>query len=140
MRAAVVEAPGSAPVPRERPGPGDGEVRVRVAAAPITPLDRLCASGASYFGPPAVPYVPGVQGVGTAADGRLVWFATPAGMAPGDGSMRESVTVPERDVVALPDGADPVLVAALGLSAVAEAWTRQAQGRADRRVVVDLTS
>jgi NADPH:quinone reductase-like Zn-dependent oxidoreductase len=96
-------------------------VRVRVAAAPITPLDRLCATGTSYFGAPAAPYVPGVQGVGTATDGRLVWFATSAGTAPGDGSMREAVVVPERDVVALPDGADPVLLAALGLSAVA-AW------------------
>jgi NADPH:quinone reductase-like Zn-dependent oxidoreductase len=123
MRAALVEAPGSAPVPGERrePDVAYGHVLVRVAAAPITPLDRLCASGTSYFGRPAVPYVPGVQGVGTAADGRTVWFATSAGMAPGDGSMRALVAVPEADVVALPDGADPVLVAALGLSAVA-AW------------------
>jgi NADPH:quinone reductase-like Zn-dependent oxidoreductase len=129
MRAAVLEAPGSAPVLRERPEPGPGEVAVRVAAAPITPLDRLCATGTSYFGVPAVPYVPGVQGVGTAADGRLVWFATSAGMAPGDGSMRETVTVPERDVVELPDGADPVLVAALGLSAVAAWCALTATGR-----------
>ena len=28
----------------------------------------------------------------------------------------------------------------VGLSGVAPAWTRQAQGRADRRLVVDLTS
>ncbi|MCX6463397.1 MAG: zinc-binding alcohol dehydrogenase family protein, partial [Pseudonocardiales bacterium] len=121
--AAVVEAPGAAPVPGERPDPvpGAGEVLVRVTAAPITPLDRLCATGTSYFGTPAVPYVPGVQGVGTTADGTPVWFATSAGMAPGDGSMRGLVAVPEADLVVLPDGADPVLVAALGLSAVA-AW------------------
>jgi NADPH:quinone reductase len=73
-----------------------------------------------------VPYVPGVQGVGTVVDGPLpagtpVWFATNAGMQPGDGSMRARAAVPEHDVVALPPGADPVLVAALGLSAVA-AW------------------
>jgi NADPH:quinone reductase-like Zn-dependent oxidoreductase len=42
-------------------------------------------------------------------------------MQPGDGSMRAVAAVPEHDVVALPPGADPVLVAALGLSAVA-AW------------------
>src|SRR6188508_1841482 len=35
--------------------------------------------------------------------------------------MCAAVAVDERDVVALPDGADPVLVGALGLSAVA-AW------------------
>jgi NADPH2:quinone reductase len=68
-----------------------------------------------------VPYVPGVQGVGTLPDGTAVWFATDAGMRPGDGSMAERATVPLDDVVALPPGADHRLVAALGLSAVA-AW------------------
>ena len=80
-------------------------------AAPITPLDKLCACGTSYFGRPATPYVPGVQGVGTVEHGidpipagTLVWFATAAGMAPGDGSMREVATAPERDVVPLRAG------------------------------------
>jgi NADPH:quinone reductase len=130
MQAAVIEAPGTAAVPAERadPAPGAGEVLVLVSAAPIVPLDLLCASGTSYFGVPATPYVPGVQGVGTVLEGTAavppgtpVWFATNAGMQPGDGSMRTLAVVPEHDVVALPSGADPVLVAALGLSAVA-AW------------------
>ena len=88
MRAALIETPGSPAVPGERPEPtrADGEVLVAVSAAPIVPLDRLCASGTSYFGVPATPYVPGVQGVGR-HDGRIVWFPTSAGMAPGDGSM-----------------------------------------------------
>jgi NADPH:quinone reductase-like Zn-dependent oxidoreductase len=66
-----------------------------------------------------------VQGVGTvrAADamapGTPVWFATSAGMAPGDGSLATTVRVPEDDVVALDDDVPPTLVAALGLSAVA---------------------
>jgi NADPH2:quinone reductase len=130
MQAAVIEVPGTAAVPAERPDPtaDAGEVLVLVSAAPIVPLDLLCASGTSYFGVPAVPYVPGVQGVGTVLEGTAtlppgtpVWFATNAGMKPGDGSMRTLAVVPEHDVVALPPGADPVLVAALGLSAVA-AW------------------
>ena len=114
----------TAPVPQPRPS----ELLVAVSAAPVVPLDKLCASGTSYFGTPAVPYVPGVQGVGTVVEGTPalpagtpVWFATTAGMAPGDGSMGTHAAVAERDVVALPAGADPVLVAALGLSAVA-AW------------------
>ena len=55
---------------------------VRVTAAPIVPLDLLAASGTSYFGRPATPYVPGVQGVGvversaTHEPGTRVWFAT----------------------------------------------------------------
>ncbi|WP_210035127.1 quinone oxidoreductase family protein [Pseudonocardia parietis] len=120
MRAAVIEVPGRPPlvVDRGPPAPGTGEVLVEVAAAPITPLDVLCATGTSYFGVPQTPYVPGVQGVGT-VDGRLVWFPTTAGMRPGDGSMAAVAAVPRDDVVELPAGADPVLVAALGLSAVA---------------------
>jgi len=130
VRAALIETPGSPAVAGERPEPvrGDGEVLVAVSAAPIVPLDRLCASGTSYFGVPSTPYVPGVQGVGLVLDGTVdlptgtpVWFATSAGMQPGDGSMRAVAAVPVHDVVALPPGADPVLVAALGLSAVA-AW------------------
>ena len=73
-----------------------------------------------------MPYVPGVQGVGAVerGSGRIpsgtpVWFATSAGMTPVDGSMRARATAAEKDVVVLPDRADPVLVAALGLSAVA---------------------
>ncbi len=119
MRAAEIRTPGQPPVAAERGRPDAGAgVLVDVAAAPISPLDLLCASGTSYFGVPATPYVPGVQGVGV-AEGRPVWFATSAGMAPGDGSMAEAAVVPEHDVVALPDGVDPVAMAALGLSAVA---------------------
>ena len=121
MHAAVVKRPGHPPglvTGREPPVAGPGEVLVDVVAAPITPLDLLCASGTSYFGVPRTPYVPGVQGVGV-ADGALVWFPTTAGMSPGDGSMAARAAVPRREVVALPAGADPALVAALGLSAVA---------------------
>ncbi|MET7423513.1 zinc-binding alcohol dehydrogenase family protein [Dactylosporangium sp. NPDC005555] len=108
-------------VVRSAPVAGAGQVTVTVTAAPITPLDVLCASGTSYFGTPGLPYVPGVQGVGTLDDGTAVWFPTDAGMRPGDGSMAEVVTVPAADVVPLPADVDHRLVAALGLSAVA-AW------------------
>lgn len=66
MRAAVLHAHGAAPDfgTRADPEPAPGRTIVAVTAAPIVPLDLLCASGTSYFGPPALPYVPGVQGVG----------------------------------------------------------------------------
>jgi NADPH:quinone reductase-like Zn-dependent oxidoreductase len=123
MRAAVITECGQPPVVERRdpPRPGDGQVRVAVAAAPITPLDVLCATGTSYFGAPALPYIPGVQGVGSLDDGTPVWFSTTAGMRPGDGSMAEYCVVPAADVVTLPGDVDHALVAALGLSAVA-AW------------------
>jgi NADPH:quinone reductase len=130
MRAAEIRVAGQPPVVTERaePEPGPDGIPVTVTAAPITPLDLLCASGTSYFGVPPTPYVPGVQGVGvltrpasTRPAGTPVWFATAAGMRPGDGSMAEHAVVAPADLVVLPPGADHALVAALGLSAVA-AW------------------
>ncbi|WP_433789263.1 quinone oxidoreductase family protein [Actinoplanes sp. CA-252034] len=123
---------------RPAPEPGDGRVLIDVVAAPITPLDLLCASGTSYFGTPATPYVPGVQGVGHLRDGTAVWFATAAGMQPGDGSMASVVAVPSADVVTLPPGAPPVLVAALGLSAVAAHGALHAGGGPSGRDVLVL--
>lgn len=122
-RAAVLTICGQAPVVEERPAPvpADGEVTIAVSAAPITPLDLLCASGLSYFGTPVTPYVPGVQGVGRLTDGSPVWFATAAGMRPGDGSMASTVVARSSDVVRLPMAVPLNVLAALGLSAVA-AW------------------
>jgi NADPH:quinone reductase-like Zn-dependent oxidoreductase len=129
VRAAVIERHGEPPVLQERHAPAAApeHVLVHVSAAPIVPLDLLCASGASYFGPPPLPYIPGVQGVGTLerADSpkasAAVWFQTSAGMRPGDGSLAELCAVAAAELVPLPDGVDPSLAAALGLSAVA-AW------------------
>ena len=71
MRAAVLHTPGSPPSYGEHPSPAPvpGSTLVRVSAAPVVPLDLLCASGTSYFGVPPTPYVPGVQGVGLVLDG-----------------------------------------------------------------------
>jgi NADPH:quinone reductase-like Zn-dependent oxidoreductase len=129
MRAAVLHTPGSPPSYAEHPAPtaAPGHSVVRVTAAPVVPLDLLCASGTSYFGVPATPYVPGVQGVGVveASDtydtGRRVWFSHSAGMKPGDGSMGELCVAPDVDVVPIESDVPDELAAALGLSGVA-AW------------------
>src|SRR3954452_20542668 len=129
MRAAVLHTPGSPPSYGEHPAPApaSGYTLARVTAAPVVPLDLLCASGASYFGVPATPYVPGGQGVGIVEEsarhpaGSRVWFFATAGMKPGDGGMAELCLVPDHDVVPLADETPDGLAAALGLSAVA-AW------------------
>jgi len=129
VRVAQLTAHGASPevARREPPAHRDQHCVVRLTAAPVTPLDLLCASGTSYFGPPALPYVPGVQGVGVVekgdrrAAGTRLWFNTDAGMQPGDGSLAELVVVAEDETIPLPDGVDDVLAAALGLSSVA-AW------------------
>jgi len=146
MRAAVLDTPGGAPAYGSRPDPeaSAGSAVVAVTAAPIVPLDLLCASGTSYFGRPAVPYVPGVQGVGLVQSsgrfpaGTRVWFATSAGMAPGDGSLAERCAVPDADLVPLAAAVPDAAIAALGLSAVA-AWmslTWRARLRPGERVLV----
>jgi NADPH:quinone reductase-like Zn-dependent oxidoreductase len=100
---------------------------VRVTAAPISPLDLLCASGTSYFGAPQIPYIPGVQGIGIVMEadalvpGKRVWFTCDAGMKPGDGSMALYCVIDESSALMLPDNIDDDLAAALGLSAIA-AW------------------
>ncbi|HXP18241.1 MAG TPA: zinc-binding alcohol dehydrogenase family protein [Streptosporangiaceae bacterium] len=129
MRAAVLHRHGEPPEPGLRASPRrqPGEALIRVTAAPINPLDLLCASGISYFGAPSLPYVPGTQGVGVIAEsdrlgaGQRVWFSTSAGMRPGDGSMAELCSVPEPAVQPVPEGVSDDLAAALGLSAIA-AW------------------
>ena len=146
MRAAVLHTPGEAPAHGSRPDPAPppGHTVVAVTAAPIVPLDLLCASGSSYFGRPATPYVPGVQGMGVVehseilSPGTRVWFATSAGMAPGDGSLAERCAVPDVDVVPIEADVPDASLAALGFSGVA-AWmalTWRAHLQTGERVLV----
>jgi len=109
------------------PRRGPGQALVLVTAAPISPLDLLCASGTSYFGTPRLPYIPGVQGIGIVLEadilgpGQRIWFSCDAGMKPGDGSMALYCVIDESSALVLPDQIDDDLAAALGLSAIA-AW------------------
>ena len=129
MPAAVIHTHAAPPEHGSRPMPrrGPGQALVQVKAAPISPLDVLCASGKSYFGPPPLPYIPGVQGIGIVveadalAPGQRVWFSCDAGMKPGDGSMARYCVIEESAALALPDQIEDDLAAALGLSAIA-AW------------------
>jgi NADPH:quinone reductase-like Zn-dependent oxidoreductase len=146
VRAAVLEIPGEAPRFGEHPDPvaAPGHTLVRMTAAPIVPLDLLCASGTSYFGRPATPYVPGDQGVGVVEHsavlpaGTRVFVVTGAGRVPGDGSLAERCSVRDEDVVPLRDDVPDATAAAVGLSGVA-AWmalTWRAQLRRGERVLV----
>jgi NADPH:quinone reductase-like Zn-dependent oxidoreductase len=146
VRAAVLHTLGRAPRHDAHPDPqvASGQSLVRVTAAPLVPLDLLCATGTSYFGAPAVPYVPGVSGVGVVESsesiqaGTRVWFAVSAGMTPGDGSLAEYAAVTDDDLVAVTEPVGDAQLAALGLSAVA-AWmsiTWRARMQPGERVLV----
>ena len=130
MRAALICSHGQPPEYQHHPVPrrGTGQALVRVTAAPVCPLDLLCASGVSYFGQPPLPYAPGAQGVGVVEEadtlpaGQRVWFSCDAGMKPGDGAMAELCVAEESSILPLAGDVSDDLVAALGLSAIA-AWT-----------------
>ena len=92
-----------------------GDVVVDVTAAPLNPVDLSIASGRFYAGPPNTPYVPGVEGVGRAADGTRYWFETGAGYL-GDGSMAERALVRPERAIELPDGVDDAVAGCLGVA------------------------
>jgi NADPH:quinone reductase-like Zn-dependent oxidoreductase len=129
MKAALLTGHGRPPVFEDRPDPqpAPGRMLVVVTAAPIVPLDLLCAGGTSYFGPPPLPYIPGVQGVGVVeqsdrlAPGSRVFFTSQAGMSDGDGSLAQKCSVADEDVIPIEHELPDAAVAAIGLSGVA-AW------------------
>ena len=121
MRAAVLHEYGATPVCEsfEEPVAGSGQVVVEVAVAGVNPVDVRKASGTYVSGPPPLPSVVGMEGVGrTVGDGRRVYFSAP--IAP-FGSFAERVLVSAEEPIELPDGIDDGLAAALGIAGLA-AW------------------
>jgi NADPH:quinone reductase-like Zn-dependent oxidoreductase len=112
MHAAVVRSFDEPPTYDEYPAPvvsGDGEVLVRVVAAGLHPRVRSAADGTHYTSAGALPMVPGIDAVGRTDDGELLYFVAPDD---GTGTMAEFAVVDRRRSVVLPDGMDPVAVAA----------------------------
>lgn len=120
MHAAVVTAFGQHPVWQESadPVPTPDEVLVDVIAVGLHPRVRSQADGSHYTSEGALPLVPGVDGVGRFPDGTIRYFAVADDV---HGSMAERVAVDPRASVVLPDGADPVAVAA-GANPVMSSW------------------
>ncbi len=112
MRAAVVTAFDKPPAYREIPAPTPqtpDEILVDVIAAGLHPRVRSQADGSHYTSTGDLPLVPGIDGVGRGADGKLRYFVLPDTTM---GAMAERTVVDRRRSITLPDGADPVLVAA----------------------------
>jgi NADPH:quinone reductase-like Zn-dependent oxidoreductase len=126
VRAALLQELGSVPVLATVTDPvrGSDQALVRVTAAPLNPLDLLVASGRFYAGPPRIPYVPGVEGVGEVIEGarlepgQRIWFECRAGYA-GPGSLAELTCADESTAILIEeDVADP-LAASLGVAGLA---------------------
>jgi len=112
MKAAIVTSPGMKPSYGEFHSPvcREGLEVITVTAAALTNLTKGRAAGSHYSADNQYPFVPGVDGVGTLADGRRVYFAMPE--AP-FGAMAEQTLVDPRRTITLPDNLDDVAAAAL---------------------------
>src|SRR5262245_5483857 len=102
MHAAVVRSFGSPPVYAafDTPTPsGPGEVLVDVLAAALHPRVRSSADGSHYPSDGTLPMVPGIDAVGRAADGTLLYFVAPDTAL---GTMATQAVVDRRRAVELP--------------------------------------
>ncbi len=121
MHAAVVTTFDKPPAYREFPSPTPqtaDEILVDVIASGLHPRVRSQADGSHYTSSGELPLVPGIDGVGRAPDGTLRYFVLPDTTL---GAMAEQTVIDQRRSVALPDGADPILVAA-AMNPVMSSW------------------
>jgi len=138
MKAAIVTSAGTKPVFGEFQNPvgREGLEVVTVHAAALSNLTKGRASGSHYSADNHYPFVPGVDGVGTLAVRRRVYFAMPE--AP-FGAMAEQTLVDARYTIALPDQLDDVTAAALanpGMSCFA-ALSERARFQAGETVLIN---
>ncbi|MBA2937566.1 zinc-binding alcohol dehydrogenase family protein [Paenibacillus sp. CGMCC 1.16610] len=112
MHAAVVRSFDTAPkyeifdtpIPSEK-----NEVLIDVIAAGLHPRVRSQANGSHYTSSDKLPVVPGIDGVGRMANGQSIYFVAPDSAL---GTFAEKAVINPRRSVALPEGVDPILIAA----------------------------
>lgn len=117
MKAALIREVGAVPEVGDATEPS-GET-VEVLAAPINPIDLAVSRGILATGHPELPYIPGCEGVGRTADGRVVWtFGGSLGRT-SNGAMAERAAIGDAHAIDVPEGADPALAAGLGIAGLA---------------------
>src|SRR2546427_1785554 len=122
MRAARVHRFGDPLQIDELPDPaaGPGEVLVAVEFVSVNPLDIWVTKGTVAGGSQPLPFVPGVEAVGS-ANGRRYIIRAPGFGVERDGLYRELAAVPESALIPLPAGVDPAQAAAMPVAG-ATAW------------------
>ena len=96
--------------------PGADEVTIDAEFVPINPADVLNLEGKYGAVPPALPMIPGAEGVGRIArSGSAVRHVKPGDrvLLPGPGCWRERFKAPAKAVFALPEDVDPKQLAML---------------------------
>ncbi|QKS46506.1 zinc-binding alcohol dehydrogenase family protein [Paenibacillus cellulosilyticus] len=123
MHAVVVRSYDKGPVYEkvEEPQPqGPHEAVVEVLAAGLHHYVRAQADGSHYTSKDSsgLPLIPGIDGVGRLADGKMVYFVAPDTSF---GTMAEKTVIDLRRSVPLPEGADAVRIAAT-MNPAMSAW------------------
>lgn len=129
MRAAILSEYEAPPAPGERPAPPatEGKAVVELLAAALNPADLAIASGSFPAGSPPLPYVPGIEGVGSIVEsdrfpaGTRVWASGRGLGVAADGTFATRFAASEDVLVEVPAEADDLLAAALGVVGLA-AW------------------
>ena len=93
----------------DEPVAADDTEILDVVAAALHPRVRSQAAGSHYTSTDELPLIPGIDGVGRRSDGSLVYFVLPDTRF---GSLAERTAIDVRRSIPLPDGADPIAIAA----------------------------
>ncbi len=112
MKAAVVSSFDTPPRYEDLPAPvpaGRDEMLVDVLAAGLHPRVRSQADGSHYTSTGELPLVPGIDGVGRGADGKLRYFVLHDTQM---GSMAEKTVIEVDRSLVLPHDCDPIAIAA----------------------------
>ena len=142
MKAAVVTAFDTPPRYLDFPDPvarGKDEVVVDVLAAGLHPRVRSQANGSHYTSTGALPLVPGIDAVVRDPKGRIRYAVLDDTTL---GTMAERTVIELDRSVVLPDGADPVLMAA-AMNPAMSSWVALRQrirfGRRQRVLILGAT-
>ncbi|WP_432478192.1 quinone oxidoreductase family protein [Nocardioides sp. GXQ0305] len=117
---------------------------VAVTCAALNPIDLHVASGGFFQGPPQVPYVPGVEGVGRVVEsaghpvGTRVRFELGHPGYGADGALADYVVVDDAGLVALPSTVDDEDAAALGVPGITAARALDAADLVEGETVLVL--
>ena len=112
-----------------------GEVLVEVEAAGLHPIVKALANGTHYGSTGALPFVPGVDGVGRLEDGTRVYFGV---SRPPFGTFAERAVTNAALSVRLPDGLDALTAAGIANPGMSSwvALQMRAQFRAGESVLI----
>ena len=113
----------------------EGEVLVDVIAAGFHPIVKALASGAHYGSTGALPFIPGIDGVGRQQDGTQIYFGISRSPF---GTFSERALAAGRMCIPLPEGLDAVTVAGIANPGMSSwvALTRRAKIAAGENVLI----